>query len=201
MRQVFLDTETTGLQPESRRPHHRDRLRRDGQPPPHRPQPPLLRQPRAAQQRRRAQGARPHRRVPRRQAAVRARRRRADRVRERRRDRHPQRRLRRRLPRRRAAPHRPAGVRRSTCARVTDSLSMARDSFPGKSNSLDALCKRFEVDNSSRELHGALLDAGPAGRGLHPHDARPGLAGHRRRRRAAPADAGGAADRLQRARR
>ena len=37
---------------------------------------------------------------------------------------------------------------------------MARESFPGKSNSLDALCKRFEVNNSGRELHGALLDAG-----------------------------------------
>jgi DNA polymerase-3 subunit epsilon len=37
---------------------------------------------------------------------------------------------------------------------------MARDSFPGKSNSLDALCKRFEVNNAARELHGALLDAG-----------------------------------------
>jgi len=45
-------------------------------------------------------------------------------------------------------------------ARVTDSLSMARESFPGKSNSLDALCKRLEVNNSGRELHGALLDAG-----------------------------------------
>jgi DNA polymerase-3 subunit epsilon len=44
--------------------------------------------------------------------------------------------------------------------RVTDSLSMARDSFPGKSNSLDALCKRFEVNNTARDLHGALLDAG-----------------------------------------
>jgi len=32
--------------------------------------------------------------------------------------------------------------------------------FPGKSNSLDALCKRLEVDNSNRSLHGALLDAG-----------------------------------------
>ena len=48
----------------------------------------------------------------------------------------------------------------STACRVTDSLSMARDSFPGKSNSLDALCKRFEVNNATRELHGALLDAG-----------------------------------------
>lgn len=45
-------------------------------------------------------------------------------------------------------------------ARVTDSLLMAREIFPGKGNSLDALCKRLEVDNSRRELHGALLDAG-----------------------------------------
>lgn len=45
-------------------------------------------------------------------------------------------------------------------ARVTDSLSMARDIFPGKANSLDALCKRLEVDNTSRTVHGALLDAG-----------------------------------------
>jgi len=43
---------------------------------------------------------------------------------------------------------------------VTDTLLMARDMFPGKSNSLDALCKRLEVDNSNRTLHGALLDAG-----------------------------------------
>jgi len=45
-------------------------------------------------------------------------------------------------------------------AKVTDSLQMARDAWPGKSNSLDALCKRLEVDNASRSLHGALLDAG-----------------------------------------
>ena len=45
-------------------------------------------------------------------------------------------------------------------ARITDSLLMAREMFPGKSNSLDALCKRLEVDNSNRTLHGALLDAG-----------------------------------------
>ena len=45
-------------------------------------------------------------------------------------------------------------------ARITDSLAMAREMFPGKSNSLDALCKRLEVDNSNRSLHGALLDAG-----------------------------------------
>ena len=43
---------------------------------------------------------------------------------------------------------------------VTDTLLMAREMFPGKSNSLDALCKRLEVDNASRSLHGALLDAG-----------------------------------------
>jgi DNA polymerase-3 subunit epsilon len=45
-------------------------------------------------------------------------------------------------------------------AKVTDSLLMAREMFPGKANSLDALCKRLEVDNSNRALHGALLDAG-----------------------------------------
>jgi DNA polymerase-3 subunit epsilon len=44
--------------------------------------------------------------------------------------------------------------------RVSDSLLMAREFYPGKANSLDALCKRLEVDNSQRELHGALLDAG-----------------------------------------
>ena len=44
--------------------------------------------------------------------------------------------------------------------RVTDSLQMAREMFPGKSNSLDALCRRLEVDNTGRSLHGALLDAG-----------------------------------------
>ncbi|HEX5683862.1 MAG TPA: DNA polymerase III subunit epsilon [Ideonella sp.] len=43
---------------------------------------------------------------------------------------------------------------------IKDSLAMAREMFPGKSNSLDALCKRLEVDNSNRTLHGALLDAG-----------------------------------------
>jgi len=42
---------------------------------------------------------------------------------------------------------------------VKCSLLMARELFPGKGNSLDALCKRLEVDNSHRELHGALLDA------------------------------------------
>ena len=45
-------------------------------------------------------------------------------------------------------------------AGVVDTLLMAREMFPGKSNSLDALCKRLEVDNSNRTLHGALLDAG-----------------------------------------
>jgi DNA polymerase-3 subunit epsilon len=45
-------------------------------------------------------------------------------------------------------------------AQVTDTLLMAREMFPGKSNSLDALCRRLEVDNSNRTLHGALLDAG-----------------------------------------
>ncbi|MBT7950626.1 MAG: DNA polymerase III subunit epsilon [Gammaproteobacteria bacterium] len=42
---------------------------------------------------------------------------------------------------------------------VLDTLPMARELHPGQKNSLDALCSRYEVDNSQRELHGALLDA------------------------------------------
>jgi DNA polymerase-3 subunit epsilon len=42
---------------------------------------------------------------------------------------------------------------------VLDTLELARDLHPGQRNSLDALCKRYDVDNSSRTLHGALLDA------------------------------------------
>lgn len=45
-------------------------------------------------------------------------------------------------------------------ARITDTLQLAREMFPGKANSLDALCRRLEVDNSNRSFHGALLDAG-----------------------------------------
>lgn len=44
-------------------------------------------------------------------------------------------------------------------ARVTDSLTMAREMHPGQRNGLDALCKRYGIDNTERELHGALLDA------------------------------------------
>jgi DNA polymerase III subunit epsilon len=44
-------------------------------------------------------------------------------------------------------------------ASVTDTLVMAKEMFPGKRNSLDALCDRLGVDNSGRTLHGALLDA------------------------------------------
>ena len=43
--------------------------------------------------------------------------------------------------------------------RVLDTLPLARQMHPGQRNSLDALCKRYGVDNSHRELHGALLDA------------------------------------------
>lgn len=42
---------------------------------------------------------------------------------------------------------------------VTDTLPLARQMHPGQRNSLDALCKRYGIDNSHRELHGALLDA------------------------------------------
>lgn len=43
--------------------------------------------------------------------------------------------------------------------RVTDTLALARKMHPGQRNSLDALCRRYDIDNSARELHGALLDA------------------------------------------
>lgn len=42
---------------------------------------------------------------------------------------------------------------------VVDSLEIARNKHPGQKNNLDALCKRYNIDNSQRELHGALLDA------------------------------------------
>ena len=47
----------------------------------------------------------------------------------------------------------------SCCACVVDTLKMARDMMPGKRNSLDALCERYEVNRSARIRHGALLDA------------------------------------------
>lgn len=43
--------------------------------------------------------------------------------------------------------------------RIVDTLAEARRLHPGQRNSLDALCKRYEIDNSQRELHGAMLDA------------------------------------------
>jgi DNA polymerase III subunit epsilon len=43
--------------------------------------------------------------------------------------------------------------------KITDSFALARAKHPGQRNSLDALCRRYSVDNSARELHGALLDA------------------------------------------
>jgi len=51
-------------------------------------------------------------------------------------------------------PRRLAGI-----CQVLDTLALARELHPGQRNSLDALCKRYDIDNSARELHGALLDA------------------------------------------
>jgi DNA polymerase III subunit epsilon len=48
---------------------------------------------------------------------------------------------------------------RSLAAKITDTLLDARQMFPGKRNSLDALCERFSISNQHRTLHGALLDA------------------------------------------
>ena len=45
------------------------------------------------------------------------------------------------------------------CPSVIDTLKMAKELHPGQKNNLDALCRRYQVDNSARTLHGALLDA------------------------------------------
>ncbi|MGH8612795.1 MAG: DNA polymerase III subunit epsilon [Gammaproteobacteria bacterium] len=57
----------------------------------------------------------------------------------------------------RLAPER--GILQDYCT-ISDSLDLARDLHPGQKNSLDALCGRYRIDNSKRELHGALVDAG-----------------------------------------
>lgn len=45
------------------------------------------------------------------------------------------------------------------CSSITDTLKLAKELHPGKRNNLDALCERYRIDNSKRTLHGALLDA------------------------------------------
>jgi DNA polymerase-3 subunit epsilon len=52
-----------------------------------------------------------------------------------------------------------AGKQVTDICSVLDTLTMARKIHPGQKNNLDALCKRYEIDNTHRELHGALLDA------------------------------------------
>lgn len=52
-----------------------------------------------------------------------------------------------------------APVRLGALCSVLDTLALAREMHPGQRNNLDALCKRYGIDNSRRELHGALLDA------------------------------------------
>jgi DNA polymerase III subunit epsilon len=51
------------------------------------------------------------------------------------------------------------GELKKYCSKITDTLVMAKELYPGKRNGLDALCDRLGVDNSGRDLHGALLDA------------------------------------------
>lgn len=50
-------------------------------------------------------------------------------------------------------------TRVTDCCQIVDTLILARQIHPGQRNSLDALCRRYQVDNSGRDLHGALLDA------------------------------------------
>ncbi|SMO72432.1 DNA polymerase III subunit epsilon [Paracoccus laeviglucosivorans] len=52
-----------------------------------------------------------------------------------------------------------AGYQTMPYSRAVDTLELARSRFPGAQNSLDALCRRFRIDNSNRTLHGALLDS------------------------------------------
>ena len=75
-----------------------------------------------------------------------------------------------RLPQCRA---RAAGKSGLDCTRVVDTLLLARQKFPGAPASLDALCKRFAIDNSARNMHGALLDAELLADGLSGADRRP----------------------------
>ena len=51
-----------------------------------------------------------------------------------------------------------SGLKPIDTTNVVDTLALARDKFPGSSNSLDALCKRYRIDNSRREKHTALID-------------------------------------------
>ena len=51
------------------------------------------------------------------------------------------------------------GLRQLPWEQAIDTLAIARKKFPGSPSSLDALCRRFGIDNSSRTLHGALLDS------------------------------------------
>ncbi len=51
------------------------------------------------------------------------------------------------------------GELKDHCLGIQDTLRLARELHPGQKNNLDALCRRYEVDNSGRALHGALLDA------------------------------------------
>ena len=53
----------------------------------------------------------------------------------------------------------PAAAPLRECCTVLDTLHLARQKHPGQRNNLDALCKRYDIDNSHRSLHGALLDA------------------------------------------
>lgn len=52
-----------------------------------------------------------------------------------------------------------SGFKAISMSRVIDTLPMARQKFPGQPASLDALCRRFKIDNSERKFHGALLDS------------------------------------------
>ena len=160
MRQLIIDTETTGLDPKQGHRIIEIAARRARRPPRRRAGTLHFHlDPGARDRLRRDRGARHDVGRSAGQAALPRRRRRVRRVRARRRVDHPQRAVRRRVPRRRVRASRACRAARRCTATLVDTLALARETFPGKRNNLDALCERFGVYNAHRTLHGALLDA------------------------------------------